>query len=100
MLMLLDILYNILYKIAMSNFISISDARQKLPELVSHIHEKNDRAFITVNGKPKAVLVSFEELESLEETAEVMAIPRIKKDIKESQEQFKKGEFTYLSDLK
>ena len=30
-----------------------------------------DRVTITVNGKPKAVVLSPEELESLEETAEI-----------------------------
>ena len=59
-----------------------------------------DRIIITVNGKPKATLLSAEELESLEETAEVLAIPNIKKDISESRKQIKSGEFVSLSDLK
>lgn len=84
----------------MSNLISISDARATLPELVSNINEKFDRAVITVNGQPKVIMLSIEELESLEETAEVLAIPHIKKDIKKSREQIKKGDFVALSDLK
>lgn len=59
-----------------------------------------DRATITVNGKPKAVVLSFEELESLEETAEVLAIPNIKKDLEKSRRQIKAGKFALLSDLK
>ena len=46
------------------------------------------------------VMVSMEELESLEETAEVLSIPHIKKDIEKSRKQIKKGEFIHLSDLK
>jgi prevent-host-death family protein len=84
----------------MSNVIAISDARATLPELVSKINENYDRAVITVNGQPKVVMLSIEELESLEETAAVLAIPHVKEDIKKSQEQIKNGEFVTLSDLK
>lgn len=59
-----------------------------------------DRFVITVKGHPNATLISAEELESLEETAEVLSIPNIKKDIEKSRKQFKKGKFVYLSDLK
>ena len=47
---------------------------------------------ITVNGQPKAVLVSAEELESLEETAEVLAIPGAKRSIKEGLKEAKRGQ--------
>lgn len=85
----------------MTNTIAISDARAKLPDLVTKIDKNLDRAIITVNGKPKVVMLSIEELESLEETAEVLGtIPGIKKDIGKSRKQIKKGQFTPLSDLK
>lgn len=85
----------------MTNNIAISDARANLPDLVTKINKNLDRAVITVNGQPKAVIVSIDELESLEETAEVLSsIPGIKKDIETSRKQIKKGEFIPLSDLK
>ena len=84
----------------MSNLISISDARSTLPDLVNKVSNEMDRVIITVNGQPKAILVSAEELESLEETAEVLAIPNVKKSIAKSRKQIKNGEFTPLSDLK
>lgn len=79
---------------------SISDARANLPDLVDWVSTYSDRIVITVNGKPKATLVSTEELESLEETAEVMAIPRIKEDLERSRKQIQKGQYIPLSDLK
>lgn len=84
---------------SMTNIISISQARAKLPDLVSRVNKYMDRIVITVNGQPKATLVSAEELESLEETAEILAIPNIKKDIQKSKEQIKRGEYTLLEDL-
>lgn len=84
----------------MTNLISISDARAKLPELVSRVNKYMDRVVITVNGQPKATLVSEEELESLEETAEILAIPGALESIKEGRRQIKEGKFVKLSDLK
>lgn len=85
----------------MTNNIAISDARANLPDLVTKINKNLDRAVITVNGHPKAVIVSVDELESLEETAEVLSsMPGIKKEIEESRKQIKKGQFTPLSKLK
>lgn len=78
---------------------SISDARANLPDLVHKVDKDLDRIVITVNGQPKAILVSAEELESLEETAEVLSIPGAKKSIKEGLKQAKKGQGIPLTDL-
>ena len=84
----------------MDNLISISDARANLPDLVKKVNKNLERVTITINGKPKAVLVSEEELASLEETAEILAIPGAKKRIIRGAEEIKKGKFVNLSDLK
>lgn len=84
----------------MSNFISVSDARNNLPGLVNKVNKTMERVTITVHGQPAATLISQEELESLQETAEILAIPNIKKDLEKSKKQFEKGEFVLLSDLK
>lgn len=83
----------------MTNVVAISDARTKLPELVNKVNKNMDRVIITINGQPKAVLMSEEELESLEETAEILAIPRALARIKKGEKQIKKGQFVHLKDL-
>ena len=83
----------------MSNLIPISDVRANLPDLVNKVSNNLDRVIITVNGQPKAILVSSEELESLEETAEILAIPGARNSIKKGIKQIKKGEFIPLSEL-
>jgi antitoxin YefM len=83
----------------MSNLIPISEVRANLPELVNKVNKNLDRIVITVNGQPKAILVSAEELESLEETAEILAIPGAKKSIKDGLKQAKKGQGISLSKL-
>ncbi len=84
----------------MSDLISISDARTNLPDLVTKVSNNMSRVIITVNGKPRATLVSSEELESLEETAEILSIPGAKKSITEGLKQAKKGQGISLSQLK
>ena len=84
----------------MSDLISISDARTNLPDLVTKVSNNMSRVVITVNGKPRATLVSSEELESLEETAEILSIPGAKKSILEGLKQAKKAQGTSLSQLR
>ena len=89
-----------MYILNIDNLISISDARANLPDLVKKVNKNLERVTITINGKPKAVLVSEEELASLEETAEILAIPGAKKRIIRGAEEIKKGKFVKLADLK
>jgi antitoxin YefM len=93
-------MYKTLYILIMSDLISISDARAKLPDLVTKVSDTMGRVTITVNGKPKAILVSAEELESLEETAEILSTPGAKKSIKQGVMEAKTGKGTPLSQLK
>lgn len=83
----------------MSNFINISDARANLPDLVKKVSENLDRVVITVKGQPQAVLVSQEELESLEETAEILAIPGARESIEKGKKDIKAGRVTPLEDV-
>ncbi len=84
----------------MSNLVPISDVRANLPDLVNKVNKNLDRVVITVNGQPKAVLVSAEELDSLEETAEILSIPGAKKSIKEGLSQAKKNQGISIFALK
>ncbi|MEK7577873.1 MAG: type II toxin-antitoxin system Phd/YefM family antitoxin [Patescibacteria group bacterium] len=82
------------------NTYAISDARTKLPSIVDGVSKYLSRALITVNGKIKAVVMSIDELESLEETAEILAIPGALESIKKGMEDIKKGRVISFSDLK
>jgi antitoxin YefM len=65
----------------MDTLMPISEVRANLPGLVDKIEQECGRILITVNGQPKVVMMSSDELESLEETAEILAIPGAKRDI-------------------
>lgn len=79
---------------------TISDARANLKDLVGKVNKGFERILITVNGQPKAAVVSLEELESLEETAEVLTIPGAKTSINRGVKQIKNKEGVALSSIK
>jgi prevent-host-death family protein len=57
----------------MSTPMSLADVKAHLSELVSRVHGQHERVTVTVHGRPSAVLVSVEDLESLEETIAVLS---------------------------
>jgi antitoxin YefM len=81
------------------NIMPISLVRNNLPNLVQDLSESGDECVITVNGRSKAVLVDFEEWESIKETAEILAIPGAREAIKVGEEQSMRGEGVKLKDL-
>ena len=93
-------MYNMLYIWVMTNIISISDARNKLPALVNKVSEGLEKFLITVNNKPKAVILSVEEAESLEETAEILSIPGALASIRRGQKDIKAGRSVSFEEIK
>ena len=81
------------------NIIAVSDLRMNLPFLIKEVSNKLKRFIITVSGKPKAVVMSLDELESLEETAEILSIPGALKKINESRKQVREGKYITLEEL-
>ena len=78
---------------------SLSDARKNLPKILKEISETGGRVVITVNGQPKATLINSEELESLEETADVLSIPGAKDSILKGLKEAKKEKGKSLSEI-
>ena len=60
----------------------LSEVKMKLSSLVDQVNNTDDEIVITKNGRPAAVLVSHEELESLKETVIIRSDPDLMADIK------------------
>ena len=50
----------------------ITEAREKLTTLVDRAARLMEKYTITVKGKPKAVIISSEEYDSLQETLDIL----------------------------
>ena len=83
----------------MTNLISISDVRTNLPDLVDKVNKKLDRVTITVNGQPKAILISAEELDSIEETLEILSDKKLMKELKRAEKEIEEGKYVTLEQL-
>lgn len=78
--------------VVMSETMSLAAVKARFSELVDRVERQQDRVVVTRNGKPAAVLISAEDLESLEETLAVMSDRAVAAQIRESQNAVAAGE--------
>ena len=72
--------------LVMSETLALSSVKAHLSELVDRVEDQHDRIVVTRNGKPAAVLVSHDDLESLEETLAILSDPALMAQIRESEQ--------------
>jgi len=63
---------------------SLADVKNRLSEVVGRLEREHGRVVITKHGHPAAVLISLNDLESLEETLDVMDSAPLLAGIRES----------------
>jgi len=63
---------------------ALRDVKNHLSEVVDQVEREHDRVVITKHGRPAAVVVSVDDLASLEETLEVVGRPKLMRQIRES----------------
>lgn len=82
------------------NTLSITEARKNIFKIVADVQKPETHYTLTENGRPKAVILSVEEYDSLVETIEVMQeFPDLQKDIKEAEAEFARGEYVTLEEI-
>ena len=64
---------------------SLADAKNRLSALISAVEGTWERVLITKNGRPAAVLIAPDDLDSLLETLAVLSDPEAMCDIQEAQ---------------
>lgn len=77
--------------IVMSETLPLSSVKAHLSELVDRVEDQHDRVVLTRNGKPAAVLISHDDLESLEETLSILSDPATMAQIHESEQALADG---------
>jgi antitoxin YefM len=78
--------YNVDTLVAMSldAQLPLREVKNRLSEVVDQVEREHDRVVITRHGRPAAVLLSIDDLASLEESLEIMARPELVSQIKQS----------------
>ena len=82
------------------NTISSTEARQNFADVIDKISNAGLRYTLTINGKPKVVMINAEEYDSWMETIDVLSDPGALKRIKSGEKQIKSGETISLDQLK
>lgn len=81
------------------NTISSTEARKRFAEIIDQVAETGARYTLTVNGKPKVVMIGAEELESIEETLDIMSSPEEMEAIRRGEEDIKAGRVVSLEQV-
>lgn len=69
----------------------LADVKNRLSEVVDRLEREHGRVVITKHGQPAAVLISVEDLDSLEETLDVMDSGALLADIREALDELGTG---------
>ena len=64
---------------------SLRNVKDRFSEFVDRVNREHDRVVITRNGRPTAVLISPDDLESLEETLELLSDQQAVRELVEAE---------------
>lgn len=79
---------------------SLATVKAQLSAFVESVHGTHERVVITRNGEPAAVLISPDDLESLEETIAILSDPEAMAEITEARKAIAAGDLVEMSKVK
>lgn len=82
----------------MAETVPFTEAKAHLSELVDRVVRERERIYVTRNGRPAAVMLSPDELESLEETIEILGDRKLLESIRRSRKEAAAGKLLDLED--
>jgi antitoxin YefM len=80
-----------------ADHMSLADVKNHLSEVVDEIEREHGRVVITKHGRPAAIVLSMSDLESLEETLDVLDSTPLLTDIRASLVELDAGGGTVLA---
>jgi len=80
--------------------VPLGEARNRLSEYVAEVERTHERVTITRHGHPAAVLISVDDLASIEETLEILGTPGAVQAIREGQADVEAGRFADNDEIK
>src|SRR3989344_2858176 len=82
------------------NIMSISQARKEIFSIMKQVQQPGQHFMLTEKGRPKMVVLSASDFESLVETVDVLrAFPDLEDDISEAEGEYCKGNYTTLDKI-
>ncbi len=82
----------------MSDTLPFSEAKTHLSELADRVERQHDRILVTRNGRPSFVLVSPDDLDSLEESLDILRDTELMTSLRQSRQEASEGKRLRLRD--
>ena len=86
--------------LVMSETRSLADVKAHLSEIIDLVESEHERVLITRHGKPVAVILGTADLESLEETLDILSAPGALQEIRAAEAEIGAGEFLTAAELR
>jgi len=87
----------ILIAMSVADRLPLADVKNRLSEVVEQVELEHARVTITKHGRPAAVLISADDLESLEETLALLSDPAALTQIRASRAELGAGQRVTLT---
>ncbi len=84
--------------LTIESYVTITQAKAKLLDMVRQLHDTDDTIAITKNGVPEAVMLSMRKFEGLLETLNILADPEIMRQLRGSAKDVKAERLIDLKD--
>ncbi|MCB1030108.1 MAG: type II toxin-antitoxin system Phd/YefM family antitoxin [Acidimicrobiales bacterium] len=84
----------------MSETLPLAHVKSKFSEMVDRVEHTQDRIVVTRNGRPAAVMISPDELASLEDTLELLSDPVAMGELAEAREAHARGDYVTGNELR
>ena len=82
----------------MTETLPFSEVKAHLSEMADRVESQHDRILVTRNGRPSFVLMHPDDLESLEETLDIMSDAELMESIRQSRQEAAEGKLLPLRD--
>ena len=86
--------------LVMSETRTLADAKAHFSEIIDLVEKQHERVVITRHGKPAAIIMSPDDLESLEETLDILSTPGALEEIRAAEAEIDRGEYFTAAELR
>ena len=84
----------------MSETVPLAQVKSKFSEMVDRVQHTHDRIVVTRNGRPAAVMISPDELASLEDTLELLSDSDALAELAEARQAHAVGDYITKDELR
>jgi prevent-host-death family protein len=86
--------------LVMSETLPLAQVKARFSEMVDRVEHTHDRIVVTRNGRPAAVMISPDELASLEDTLELLSDTHTMRELAEARRAAEEGDYITGDELR